>query len=1078
MRITFFLILIFQVFSSFAQNILVSPIITHENLINDIAFSEDDQFIVSCSNTEAIVWNITYQKPVGSLPLNDGFRNAIALCQFGGQPAIAVGGWNSIEFYHQTSMQLLRSFPLANTPVEIGVSGNHTLSIITKKESYDIQTNEGTIQKRISFEIEAEKGFIHPKNGSIIVGSGNQLSVYKGVDKIDTYNLDAFDKITEISCDDSGQLILVVGANYSFILNLAKGTVSRTGKTCVCGRITPEGKLFVRDEGYNQMYELSNDDLSKTDSLPMVKDCPAMYTVLSPNGSFLAAYGFTSLCIWHLPSQQVVIDQAFNRKHIKDFSIMGSLLTFPDSRGGVYSFDLSNFTFLNINKDHNKEVVIAHTDNQKLYTISRDHSLRIAELETNKPLSAINYEDPDLVVPIPDRIDKASISDVMSVINYLMAAYLDVAIFNDKNDSCFFNIDSQLYCLDLENKNRIEFKTHHQDYVKDIKYRKGWLATASLDRTVNIYRPSLELTYQLKGAKDRLFSVEWINDSIVAAGGVGELLVWNIKKQQIVKTGYFGKKLIRSLILKDQYLLLTAENEVHLLHPTDLSKIWSYVHDVEIRKIDFLSNGNFLLLDENSQFTLLDPKGKIIVQFIFGHGSDYSFYCYTPDNYYFGDSRSIKEHVNLQLNGQIYEDLEIDKYLNRPDIILNRIGLSDQETIDLFEKSVIKRTGKQADIKYYFQSKKTGTSISLKNQSVYEYSDRPTYTLKGIVHTKHPVYMLDVYINGVQYMDSKQLIMGSKDLNDGDELNLSLPLSYGENNIQIIAYTSDMSTSIPSSFRVFYEPKKTPVTNLYLITIGASKYQDSTFNLKFAEKDSKDILEFFRQNTYFDQVNTLNIINEDVSRENILGIRKFIKNIQLNDVLMITYSGHGVLDENLDYYLCGYETDFMNPKEKAIPYSYVEDVLAKANCRSRVLFLDACHSGLIDKDEIRESESINETYDDVQFRSITGKTLSQSSAFELQQQIFLNVSNASGADVISASAGGEFAIENGTYQNGLFTYALLSGLSEKRADLNEDGKIFYSELREYITQTVINISQNKQHPGVRTENLYKDVRIW
>jgi hypothetical protein len=59
--------------------------------------------------------------------------------------------------------------------------------------------------------------------------------------------------------------------------------------------------------------------------------------------------------------------------------------------------------------------------------------------------------------------------------------------------------------------------------------------------------------------------------------------------------------------------------------------------------------------------------------------------------------------------------------------------------------------------------------------------------------------------------------------------------------------------------------------DLYLITIGESEFQQSDFNLTYASKDAQDIVTLFEKNKFYKRVNTKTLINEQVTKENVMA---------------------------------------------------------------------------------------------------------------------------------------------------------------------------------------------------------------
>lgn len=86
--------------------------------------------------------------------------------------------------------------------------------------------------------------------------------------------------------------------------------------------------------------------------------------------------------------------------------------------------------------------------------------------------------------------------------------------------------------------------------------------------------------------------------------------------------------------------------------------------------------------------------------------------------------------------------------------------------------------------------------------------------------------------------------------------------------------------------------------------------------MKFADKDALDFAAIMSKNKYHDQVFTKTILNENFTLESIQDARKFLASADVNDQVMVFVAGHGVLDDNLDYYLATYDMDFQNPADR------------------------------------------------------------------------------------------------------------------------------------------------------------------
>jgi hypothetical protein len=83
------------------------------------------------------------------------------------------------------------------------------------------------------------------------------------------------------------------------------------------------------------------------------------------------------------------------------------------------------------------------------------------------------------------------------------------------------------------------------------------------------------------------------------------------------------------------------------------------------------------------------------------------------------------------------------------------------------------------------------------------------------------------------------------------------------------------------------------------------------------------------------------------------------------------------------------------------------------------------------------------------------------------QSLFVNVGKSTGATVISAAAGTQFALERGDLKNGVFTYSILEAM-----DKNPALKI--SELKKIVGERVEQLTNGLQKPTCRNETIAVD----
>jgi hypothetical protein len=142
------------------------------------------------------------------------------------------------------------------------------------------------------------------------------------------------------------------------------------------------------------------------------------------------------------------------------------------------------------------------------------------------------------------------------------------------------------------------------------------------------------------------------------------------------------------------------------------------------------------------------------------------------------------------------------------------------------------------------------------------------------------------------------------------------------------------------------------------------------------------------------------------------------------------------------------------------------------------MLIDACHSGELDKEEI---VAINKTVDSfstamkgnkgVIIENTGNKTLGLKNSFELMQELFANVNRGTGATVIAASGGTQFAQEHGSLRNGVFTYSILELMQNEK-------EVTVSKLKTTVGKRVEELTNGNQKPTSRNENIEFDWKVW
>jgi hypothetical protein len=536
-----------------------------------------------------------------------------------------------------------------------------------------------------------------------------------------------------------------------------------------------------------------------------------------------------------------------------------------------------------------------------------------------------------------------------------------------------------------------------------------------------------------------------------------------------------GEKYHTTLYYNNSILVRNANKSTYCIIPSQTSNISDQ---------DYLKDPNILInTNVNGEIHLWkwqSKPSKPVLSFI---GSGNNLFALTPDFYYMGLT-PVADKISFTKNGVSFGFEQFDLKFNRPDIVLERLGLAENSLIKAYHQAYLKRLKKMN-----FTEEMLKDDFHLPELKIENFEKMPTI-IEGdeldlnlnIKDSKYPLDRINVWINDVAIFGTNGISIRDKSTQEYTT-SLKLKLAQGNNKIQVSVLNQAGAESYKETFTVDCKAGKEK-PNLFVVAIGVSTFEQSQYNLKFAAKDAEDMAKVYANNKNYGQVFTKSLTNQEVTKENIEQLREFLKAADRNDEVILFFAGHGVLDAQLDYYLASYDMDFSNPADRGIAYESLERLLDGIAPLKKILLIDACHSGEIDKDEVAINTATVVEEGGVKFRNV-GNTIANKESHlglqnisELTKSLFADLRKGTGATVISSAGGMEFAMESSQWQNGLFTYCYINGLQSKAADLNKDGVIMLSELQQYVATQVTKLSNGKQQPTSRIENNVLDWRVW
>lgn len=621
-------------------------------------------------------------------------------------------------------------------------------------------------------------------------------------------------------------------------------------------------------------------------------------------------------------------------------------------------------------------------------------------------------------------------------------------------------------------------------YFKALSEDQKMVLTASKDQTIRVWDAKTGET--LSTISDVILEVKHAqflkeNTQLLFVFDNEQQLLWEISKQkEILSLKWPALKEKKVEIINAHYKVVNdLDKDILNVYDASTNQLLYQLteHKDYISSIQFIPDTHYMVsssFDGSTIFWDLKTGLPLIKQFTFNQ--KYPIWL-LPNGYYLATKASAQKlyyKKGLQTVG--FEQLDV-KY-NRPDkvlAVLNQIsGSVDTTMIKAYQKAWEKRIKKLEIDTSRFD---TGFSIpecDIENRSSIAY-EQTQGKLKLHIKALDSLYLLDrynIWVNEVPVFGEKGVSIKKKQTNTLEK-NINISLSKGMNKIEVSVFNTNGIESYRLPLKVNYTPSKLREEKLFFVGIGVDQYRQEGHDLQYSVKDIRDLTRQLKVK-YGDRIVIDTLFDENVTTQNIRQLKSRLQNTSVDDKVVISFSGHGLLSEDLDYYLATYNVNFDQPQENGLPYDDLEYLLDGIPSRKKLLLIDACHSGEVDKEEVASISRIQSEKEGLKgLILVENKTtkIGLKNSFELMKELFNSIDRSTGTTVISAAAGTQFAQERGDLKNGVFTYCILHQMMEKES-------ITVSELREAVSQQVKDITNGLQQPTSRNETLENNWKVW
>lgn len=929
--------------------------------------------------------------------------------------------------------------------------------------------------------------------------NGGRISYINGLKKIalryynKLYLIDKNDNVDSLDCES-----LIYDFNYNKTLNRLAVT---TEKALIVWDLNTHIKI------YNFKNKFNNSKI-----------------ILSQSGNaFLARLGDNVNAVYDMKAHKLI--QTFD-KLAYDFATFvqnDKYILVCGAQGYPRVFKVADKKERKFNTFYNPIAKMALSPNKQFLCVAdQSNSIKILNRSTLKvehqitnfygDITALAYSDngqylaagsSDLYVRVWDvntyqLVNKFQINEPENGTNSNGSYYLSNVIFDSDNRFIFTGIQSRttlvkkgsrVYKYDWSNGLKVAESNYFESWIGKIELNKKYntLAVISTDDLRILKAENLKTVKKVKENVVFYDNVTFSDDgNILMASAWGNIFAWQYPDFKLIKKFDYQLGYAWALkIINDSIALAAGGFDDYRLHVLNF-KLGTTVkreiaHDNRVENICI--DGNVVItasLDGKIIFWDKSTQQQLATMMLLTNKDEYIIY--NSDGYYMASKKAL-DMISFTHNKLIFNISAFDLEKNRPDILLRTIGYNSQALADIYYQLYQKRKANSPS-----QLQWNGNDIPIIERAILPYQINDTFVALRIQATQSvsALNRLNIWLNGVPIFGKNGIEI--KATNGKFDSTYRIELQNGVNIVEYTVYNlQGMQSEKPKlEIECLVKAKR---SNLYVLCLSVSEYEQKENNLKYAVKDGRDVAQAFIQeylsqdvnNLLFNQIFVDTLFDKNATVQNFLKAESKIKEAQPSDRVIVYLSGHGLLDKNLNFWFATHNIDFKNPSKDGLGYERVEELLSNINAREKLLLIDACHSGQPDKSAIvKVDESKLQNSRNVQSYTFKGLELDDeelpdlSASFELMQVIFRDMSLSGGTQVIAAAAGNSYALESDLWNNGIFTYCLVNGIKNKEADLNADGKINLSELNEYIYAQVSSKTSGRQKPTSRSWNQWAD----
>ncbi len=379
---------------------------------------------------------------------------------------------------------------------------------------------------------------------------------------------------------------------------------------------------------------------------------------------------------------------------------------------------------------------------------------------------------------------------------------------------------------------------------------------------------------------------------------------------------------------------------------------------------------------------------------------------------------------------------------DRPDVLLERVGLGTPDTIARFRRLHDERL-RALGLAQRPASASTPPTIALEH---FEIDDKEVEVAFRVSGTS-PLASYRMLVNDVPVPDAFDVPLRGREQRVVERLELSA----GTSRMEFQAFDQTGAASAPWTREVQYSQRVKG--SLYYLGFGVAHYHDAQLAAGAADRDVIDVGAAFDQmGLSFESVNVRSLVDDQVTVDAVHRSRAFLKSAKVDDTVVVFVAGQGATVAGE----CQVFTSATQPTtspSSTIPLSAFREVLASTSARKQLLWVDACG---------RKATAPS--------AEVAPSTNADAAEGAPARMIDVDLAHPSGSFVLMSARPSETTYEEGQPRHGAFAAALLAALTTGAADTDRDTSITTDELTRYVMRAVTHDTAQRQHPVVDADN--------